>query len=55
MSYTRKDSKNALEVGGVVGLFLFNKAIPSLLITAVEVMGEEKDPQHLYNEGFFCW
>lgn len=51
MRYTGKDSKNALKVGGVVGLFLFNKAIPSLLITAVEVMGEEKDPQHLYNEG----
>lgn len=32
--------------------FLFNEAIPSLLITAGEVMGEEEDPQRLFNEVF---
>lgn len=31
---------------------MFNKVLPSLIVTAGEVMGEEEDPQHLY-EGFF--
>jgi len=54
MRYTGKDSENALKIGGLVFFFfLFNKAVPSLLLTAGEVIGEEDDPQRLYNETFF--
>lgn len=64
MRYTGKDSKNALKVGAWCfgAFFLFNKAIPSLLITSGKVLGKKEEPQHLYNEGLFlasgylcCW